>query len=468
MNESSFMKLTACAILLFVGYEFQIVHAADEQPPWKVGLASAKVTPDEPVRMAGYGSKEREQLSQGVASDLFAKAIAIEDEVGNKALLITTDVIGLTAAVSEPLYPRIMETTGLKREQILINSSHTHTGPAIGLDEDKLEYLNDPEHIKGTIRYTRELSDQIVTLSEQAVQRLAPAELSWGVGVATFVMNRREFTERGVRLGVNPRGLADRSVPILKIAAPDGTVRGVLIGTACHNTTLGGQDMQISGDYAGYAQQHVEGQHAGVQAMFMQGCGGDANPFPRGSEETSRIHGMTLGKEVLRVLDTELTPIAGQLTTVLGTVALPLQHHFTEDDFDKLDRASGSTRKVAQQLKEKIESGEELPTSYESRIAVWQFGEDLTLVALPGEVVVDYVRLIEDAIGPRKLWVSAYNHDVFGYLPSTRVLREGGYEMRGIYSGGFGIFAPGAERVVAEQVQALAAEAGRATVNAAR
>lgn len=98
-------------------------------------------------------------------------------------------------------------------------------------------------------------------------------------------------------------------------------------------------------------------------------------------------------------------------------------------------------------MREELRLNGELPPGFESQIAVWQFGEDLTLVALPGEVVVVYLRLIEDAIGPRKLWVSAYNHDVFGYLPSARVLREGGYEIRGIYADSIGIFSRRAEGV---------------------
>lgn len=438
-----------------------LVAGEDEAYTWKIGLASAKITPNEPVRMAGYGNKEREQLSQGVASDLYAKAIAIEDQDGKRALLITTDVIGLTAHVSEPLYPRIAEETGLRREQILINSSHTHTGPVIGLDAEKLDHLEDAEHIERTIRYTKRLSDQIASLAAEATKRLEPARLSWGVGVATFVMNRREFTDRGVRLGVNPRGLADRSVPVLKVESSDEKLRCLLIGTACHNTTLTGRDMQISGDFAGYAQQHIEQELDGVQVMFLQGCGGDANPFPRGSEEIARVHGLTLGKEVLRVLETELTTIRGPLTAQLAAVSLPLQQEFTEADFEKLNRASGATRNVASKLRERLDSENKLPTAYDSRIALWQLGEDLTLVALPGEVVVDYVHLLEAAIGPRKLWVSAYNHDVFGYLPSARVLREGGYEVRGVYAGGIGIFAPEAERIVVDQVRALAIKAGR-------
>ena len=68
--------------------------------------------------------------------------------------------------------------------------------------------------------------------------------------------------------------------------------------------------------------------------------------------------------------------------------------------------------------------GKALPAEHRTSVAVWQFGADLTLVALPGEVVVDYVALIEEALGPLRLWLAAYSHDTFGYLPSARVLRE--------------------------------------------
>ena len=71
------------------------------------------------------------------------------------------------------------------------------------------------------------------------------------------------------------------------------------------------------------------------------------------------------------------------------------------------------------------------------------------------------VASIEKAIGPNQLWVAAYCNDVFGYLPSARVAGEGGYETRGLYSGGAGFFDPRAEGVVVEAVRKLAKSVGR-------
>ena len=110
----------------------------------------------------------------------------------------------------------------------------------------------------------------------------------------------------------------------------------------------------------------------------------------------------------------------------------------------------------------KLDRGEKLPTSYSCPVAVWQFGKDLTLVGLSGEVVVDYVPLLERSLGPNKLWLAAYCNEVYGYLPSARLLREGGYETRGIYAGGMDRrFAAEAQDVLVEKVYELAKRVGR-------
>jgi neutral ceramidase len=173
--------------------------------------------------------------------------------------------------------------------------------------------------------------------------------------------------------------------------------------------------------------------------MFLLGCAGDSDPYPRTApkmpvgqaRDYSRQHGAELSREVERVLGGtafagsgqggKLKPVAGPLRVAYGTTELPLE-------------AGGSVT---------------------GRVAVWQFGEDLTLVALAGEVVVDYVALIERALGPTRLWVSAYSNDVFGYLPSARLIPEGGYETRRGFSAK-------AQDALVAKVRELAGAAGRA------
>jgi hypothetical protein len=425
------------------------------EPDWKVGLAQVKITPERPVPMSGYAS--RNKLSEKVATDLFVKAMVLEDRDGHRGVIVTSDLLGFPAAVAEPVCERIGKKTGLTREQILLNSSHTHSGPTVSLRAP----AKDAGEAERAVEYTRDLQDRVVEAVEKAAAKLEPARLSWGGGVADFVMNRREFTPNGVILGVNPRGPADRGVPVLRVDSAGGKPLAVLFGAATHNTTLGPDNYQICGDYAGFAQAHVQEKFPGVQAMFVLGCAGDSNPYPRGTMELARKHGDALGAEVCRVLGGKLRPVGGPLRTAFDRVALPLRTPPREE----LKKLAGDRRSprasVAVQLLAMLDRGEKLPTHYTCPLAVWQFGADLTLVGLSGEVVVDYVLLLEKALGPNQLWLAAYCNDVFGYLPSARVLAEGGYETRGLYAGGPGFFDPKAEEVLVRAVRELARKAGR-------
>ena len=107
-----------------------------------------------------------------------------------------------------------------------------------------------------------------------------------------------------------------------------------------------------------------------------------------------------------------------------------------------------------------LNRGQTLPTTYRAPVALWQFGHDLTMVAMSGEVVVDYVHAVEKAIGPLNLWPMGYCNDYFGYLPSARLIQEGGYENRGLNSG-LGWFSEGAEPAMVGKVKELATKAGR-------
>lgn len=431
--------------------------AGDDE--WKIGLAAARITPEEPVFMAGYAS--RNKPSAGVAGHLYAKALALEDARGGRAVLVTADVIGFPAAVGEPICERIMEKAGLPRARVLLAASHTHTGPALGTDPS-IGGPGTEEDRARTVAYTRKLQERIVELAVEALGNLRPARLSWGWGLVHFPVNRREFAPRGVVLGVNPRGPVDRSVPVLRVDDPSGKLRAVLFQCACHCTTATGQIYEISGDYAGYAQEHVEAAHPGVQAMFMAGCGGDANPYPRGTLDLAREHGATLGREVCRVLAGRLQPVRGPLRAEFARVPLPFEPAPPAEELRKAARSGpGSQREVFRRQLEILERGEKLPTQYPAPTAVWQFGPDLTLAALSGEVVVEYALRLERTLGPLGLWVAAYCNDVFGYVPSARILEEGGYETRGTYYGVPGIFSREVEDTLITAVRDLAEKAGR-------
>jgi hypothetical protein len=165
---------------------------------------------------------------------------------------------------------------------------------------------------------------------------------------------------------------------------------------------------------------------------------------------------------VCRVLKAKLHSVSSPLQIAFDRAALPLQAPLSRAELQQLATNKRSPKAFgAAAMLALLDRGEKLPTHYTCPITVWQFGRDLTLVGLSGEVVVDYVPRLEKALGPNQLWVAGYCNDVFGYLPSARVLAEGGYETRGLYAGSAGFFDAKAEEVVVQMVGALARKAGR-------
>jgi hypothetical protein len=176
----------------------------------------------------------------------------------------------------------------------------------------------------------------------------------------------------------------------------------------------------------------------------------------------TKQHGQTLAQEVGRVLQTKLRPVNGPLTIAFEKTFLPLQSKLSVEDLKKIVADKRHPQAfAANQMLALLGQGKKIPAYYSPPFTVWQLGKDLTIVGLPGEVVVDYLIGLEKALGPINLWVAGYCNDVFGYLPSAKVLSEGGYETRGLYAAGPGLFDPAVEAAVINHVRSLAQKAGR-------
>jgi hypothetical protein len=437
-------------------------------PPWKAGTATVTITPERPLILLGY--TDRKGPFVGVSDDLSARALALEDAQGRRAVLVAADLVGFQAAVvTDAVTRRIAERTGLGRGRLIFNASHTHTGPVVSLDPNLTLNVAHPDmtprQAEATIAYTRRLQDQLVELVERALAALRPARLSWGSGRTKVPTSRRLPKPEGVVMAPNPAAPVDDAVPVLRVETSEGKPLAVIFGCSCHAVAAGGQNA-ISADYPGYARAVVEARYPGATALFLAGCGGDANPEPRGMIQQAQAHGEALGREVCRVLDGPLAPVAGPLQVAYAQVELPLQQLSREQIKGYLDRPNFQAWQARHML-EVLDAGERLPTRYAAPVAVWRFGKDLTLAALPGEPVAEYATLLRKAVGPDRLWVAGYSNDCFGYLPSARVVREGGHEAIGVtlwawsrnLSPMVGFFDPRVQDVVVDAVRRLANEA---------
>ncbi len=299
-----------------------------------------------------------------------------------------------------------------------------------------------------------------MTAAKAALTNLEPVKLAFGRGEAHFAVNRRQFNTGGVSIGLNPDGNVDRGVPVLRVQRNDESLKAIVFGYACHCTTLGAT-YEVSGDWAGYAQRELEEAYPEATALFIAGCGADANPGPRGKPVHVAQHGLELAGAVTHVLNEPMTPLSGPIRAAYVTADLPLAPCPSKAEFTAmLTNTTPAVVRHAQHFLGMLERGEPVPTKYPCPVQVIRFGEDLMLVALGGEVVCDYAFRLRREFPNEIVWAAGYCNDVFAYLPSVRILTEGGYEADTsmIYYGLPTRFAPQVEEVVIKTVQSLAAK----------
>lgn len=425
------------------------------EPGFKAGVARANITPKEYMWMAGYGS--RNKIAEGKTHDLFAKALALEDAKGQRLVLVTTDLIGLPRTVSEAVYESVKDKTKLTRGQLLLNASHTHCGPVVNDNLMDMYPLNDAQR-KQVVDYTANLREALAKLVLDALADLKPASLSHGEGSALFALNRREKKGDQIINGFNRDGPVDHSVPVLKVEA-GGKLLAVVFGYACHNTTQ--SYYQWCGDYAGFAQIEIEKAHPGATALYWIGCGGDVNPQPRGKEDLCIKHGKELADGVAKALAGELKPITGSLAAKYATIDLKLDGSATKESLqaDQLRNSLAHKNRATRLLKMLAETGAMTSNYPHYPVQVWKLGDQITWVGLGGEVVLDYaIRIRKELPKNRTVWVAGYCNDVMAYIPSKRVLLEGGYEGDSsmVYYGLPGKWADTIEETILAKVHELA------------
>ncbi len=418
----------------------------------RVGVGRANITPKGPIWLSGYATRSRP--SDGAIQDLWAKALVIEDSGGGSVALVTTDLVGLPHELSEEVARRLKTKYGLDRSQIVLNASHTHSGPVVWPNLGAM-YFFGAEEKQHVLEYRKRLVDDILRAVDMAMADRAAAQVLVGHGSAGFAINRRQpagSTARNggtVRIGVNPNGPVDHDVPVVKIALPDGRLRAVLFAYACHNTTLGGDNYRISGDYAGFATAELEKTLPGTTAMFAILCAGDQNPQPRGTVELAEQHGKTLADEVRRVLGGEMRPVHGPIRTAYEVTELQFAPHDRATFVNEAASKDKFKQFRARLMLAEYDAGRPM-RSLAYPVQAIRFGEDLTLLALSGEATVEYGLRLKREFPKENLIVMGYANEVRCYIPSLAVLKGGGYEpvTSMIYYGLPGPFAQDVEETV--------------------
>lgn len=381
------------------------------------GAARVDISPPHAVRLMGYAARAQQPAPTNILQHIHARALALGDGT-NASVLLTVDNCILPGAVTLEIRERLARRVHLAPEHLTICVTHTHSAPCLRGAAPNIFALEISAADQDAIdRYTDFFTDQLESAALAALRDRKPARLAWGQGSAAFAKNRR-----------TAGGPTDHALPLLRVTEPDGRLRAVFASYACHCTTLSGDLNGTHGDWAGTAALDLERDHPGIVALVGIGCGADSNPDPRGSLDDVNRHGDTIATECSRLISQPLTPLTQAPACRLRTVDLPFQVHFTRAEWERRATNSGIVGYHARKWLARMDRGESLPATLPYPVQTWVFGDQLAMVFLGGEVVVDYSLRLKRELDPTRLWVNAYANDVPCYIPSRRILSEGGYE----------------------------------------
>jgi neutral ceramidase len=427
---------------------------------WKAGVAKIDVTPAESMWLAGYGG--RNHPSEGTETELWVKALALEDAKGKHAVLVTIDNVGVGKEMVDNIRKKLKAGFGLTDSELIFNCSHTHSGPVLLNFYTKI-YPLDAEQLKRVREYSVKFENYVVTVVGQAMRSMKPATIYAMNGITRFQVNRRNNTEASLTPLTELKGPNDYSVPVIKVVNESGNIIAVAFGYACHATCTG--FYKWSGDYPGFAQMEVERSHPGAIALFFQGAGADQNPLPRSTIFLAKQYGRELASAVERVLEENMRPLSPGLSTAYSEIELPYTGLPSREELLKIADKSSSypswQKSWASSMIEKTDKKEKIETGYPCYpCQVWKLG-DQAIMTMGGELVIEYAIKLKQIFG-QDIFVLGYTNDVMSYIPSVTILKEGGYEgIRSQLSTGLpGTYKPEIESIIINKVTELAVQAG--------
>jgi hypothetical protein len=387
------------------------------------GAASEDITPRWPVRVT---FRDRPPVTN-VYHPISVKALAISDG-RTPVVIVTADVCNFCQTIAERIYTRVAGL-GLAPRQIVLNASHTHSGPAICpiLDVVEPNQLDQP--------YQDFFVERVVSAVETALRNLRPAELLIGEATCDVCINKR----LDGRMEPNPSGPMDHRVRILSVRGRKSrALRAVLFAYGCHPSDI--NDDSFGADFFGFARSDLEREYPSTVFLSAQGTGGDTRVDHRDASglkflwgnlstiEFTRTAGARLAESVRKAMAARLEPVGGRINSAMREIQLPIENPPENPPVSTYSRDPWLPRWV-KHFTELRERGAPIPNSVPYTIQSLSIGKHFGVVALDGEVFTKIGLRIEKALEPRRTFVFGYSNSMNGYIPTADEIPKGGYEI---------------------------------------
>ncbi len=293
---------------------------AGENRVFRAGAARVDIMPPENAGIRLWGYNARTQPFTAMHDRIYWRAVVIDDG-RQQAAILSGDMALVSNSLWRKVTARIEKELRIPPANVLMCATHTHSGAE--------ESYCDSDAV----------ASKAVEAVERAQGRLEPARIGVGKGHCNINVNRRARTATGDAkggwwLGQNPDGPSDKTVHVVRFDALDGKPIAVLINYAAHGTTMGKENLLLSGDHPGACSRFVESHYGGpTVALWTSGAAADQDPiYAYQANFGGRLNpvvalGRILGEEVVRVGDAIKTSPPGRIRALQKVVRAPGQRN---------------------------------------------------------------------------------------------------------------------------------------------
>ncbi|PYI55093.1 neutral/alkaline non-lysosomal ceramidase N-terminal domain-containing protein [Paenibacillus flagellatus] len=394
----------------------------------EIGCAKVDITPSKPVPLAGFAVRQNEPF-EGIRSKLYARALYLRqreaDGTVRRALVVSADLLWWGSDRMPKLYRELKEKRGLEPEAVILNATHSHSGPQASFAFHRLLGQADPA-------YVDELERRLLEAVAEAEANAEPVTIERGEGESRIGVQRRRYADGKVVGGHDPEGVMDPEVTVVRFTTASGRTKAVVAHYACHPVTTSRNF--VSSEFTGRAMETLERKLGdGAVCLFLQGACGDINIFkesaPPHIEDDYGIvdyFGDKLAETVAGVLERpmrKLEPV--RLAGRSCGVPLALKRLETKEELEAI--AAKGAPPYDEWAVEMLRRLDERPTRLTLEMNALDIADGLALLAMNAEVVVEYGLYVKKLSDGTVLPVP-YSNGMIGYVPTRMQIGCGGYE----------------------------------------
>lgn len=381
-----------------------------------VGWDRRDITPDHPVPLAGFAARAALGPATEVVSPLHLRTIALQHPGAAPVVIMVADLLWWGPDNMARLHADVAAAHGLAPEQLIVQGTHTHSGPqpsdwfSVGLG------VVDPDWVDVLHR-------QAVASIGAALTEMVPVGMDFAQGHYSLGIERR-FVRSG---GKERAAELSELLSVITFRGADGAAVATLFHHACHPTYHHGN--AVSADFPGAAMASLEAESE--IALYLQGCCGNVNPpsyrdgrFQSGNKDDLDRMGGHLA-DAVRALQPTAEPIAARLATDRADLDLPTE---PSPDIPTLEAIAAEESLMRSSWAQLLLDRPERRTGAPMRLSKLVLGEGVQLLGLSAEVTSPYANSVTEALGERTLTLG-YSNGMLCYVASAMQQEDGGYEV---------------------------------------